>query len=205
MDDPHDYLEGAGHSHHKHLRSPDVGDPGAGAARRLAVFAAGTGLIFVLSLFLQVGLHASPRDASLGLLPLTLGLIAAGFAAMGGPVAKLGRRLAVIGLILDLAGCGRQRQRLAQLDPAARFSDRIRRGRVDLLPGRNLRIGPCDEGDPYHRPGRHRPQPSDRRSDAPQGTARTRPLSSRPGVARTAGITFGSNTTSITSCADSGT
>jgi EmrB/QacA subfamily drug resistance transporter len=72
----------------------------------LAVFAAGTGLIFVLSLFLQEGLHASPRDASLGLVPLTLGLIAAGFAAMGGLVAKLGRRLVFIGLAVDLVGCG---------------------------------------------------------------------------------------------------
>jgi EmrB/QacA subfamily drug resistance transporter len=72
----------------------------------LAVFAAGTGLIFVLSLFMQEGLHASPRDASLGLVPLTLGLIAAGFAAMGGLVARLGRTLVVIGLTVDLAGCG---------------------------------------------------------------------------------------------------
>ncbi|GAA4253749.1 hypothetical protein GCM10022255_055790 [Dactylosporangium darangshiense] len=72
----------------------------------LAVFAAGTGLIFVLSLFLQEGLHASPRDASLGLVPLTLGLIAAGFAAMGGLVAKLGRTLVFIGLTVVLAGCG---------------------------------------------------------------------------------------------------
>jgi EmrB/QacA subfamily drug resistance transporter len=72
----------------------------------LVVFAAGTGLIFVLSLFLQEGLHASARDASLGLVPLTMGLIAAGFAAMGGLVAKLGRRLVVIGLAVVLAGCG---------------------------------------------------------------------------------------------------
>src|SRR4051812_24268790 len=72
----------------------------------LAVYAAGTGLIFVLSLFMQVGLHASPRDASLGLVPLTLGLIAAAFAAMGGLVAKLGRTLVFIGLTVGLAGCG---------------------------------------------------------------------------------------------------
>lgn len=72
----------------------------------LAVFAAGTGLFFVLSLFLQEGLHASPRDASLDLVPLTLGLIAAAFAAMGGLVAKLGRTLVFIGLAVDLAGCG---------------------------------------------------------------------------------------------------
>ncbi|MGH3208924.1 MAG: MFS transporter [Trebonia sp.] len=68
--------------------------------------AAGTGLIFVLSLFLQEGLHVSPRDASLGLVPLTLGLVAAGFAVMGGLAARLGRRLVFIGLAVDLAGCG---------------------------------------------------------------------------------------------------
>jgi EmrB/QacA subfamily drug resistance transporter len=72
----------------------------------LVAVAAGTGLLFVLSLFLQEGLHASPRETSLGLIPLTLGLIAAGFAAMGGLVTKLGRRLVVIGLTIDLVGCG---------------------------------------------------------------------------------------------------
>jgi MFS family permease len=72
----------------------------------LAVFAAGAGLFLVLSLFLQEGLHASPRNASLGLVPLTLGLIAAAFAAMGGLVAKLGRRLVFIGLAVSLVGCG---------------------------------------------------------------------------------------------------
>ena len=72
----------------------------------LVAVAAGTGLLFVLSLFLQEGLHVSPRDTSLGLVPLTLGLVAAGFAAMGGLVTKLGRRLVFIGLTVDLAGCG---------------------------------------------------------------------------------------------------
>jgi EmrB/QacA subfamily drug resistance transporter len=72
----------------------------------LVAVAPGTGLLFVLSLFLQEGLHVSPRDTSLGLLPLTLGLVAAGFAAMGGLVAKLGRRLVFIGLTVDLVGCG---------------------------------------------------------------------------------------------------
>jgi EmrB/QacA subfamily drug resistance transporter len=72
----------------------------------LVAAAAGTGLLFVLSLFLQEGLHVSPRDTSLGLVPLTLGLVAAGFAAMGGLVAKLGRRLVFIGLAVDLVGCG---------------------------------------------------------------------------------------------------
>lgn len=71
----------------------------------LAVFAAGTGLIFVLSLFLQEGLHASPRDTSLGLVPLTLGVIAAAFAAMAGLVTKLGRTLVFIGLAVMFVGC----------------------------------------------------------------------------------------------------
>jgi predicted MFS family arabinose efflux permease len=72
----------------------------------LVAVAAGAGLLFVLSLFLQEGLHVSPRETSLGLLPLTLGLVAAGFAAMGGLVAKLGRRLVFIALTVDLVGCG---------------------------------------------------------------------------------------------------
>ncbi len=72
----------------------------------LVVFAVGTGLFFVLSLFLQEGLHASPRGTSLGLVPLTVGIIAAAFAAMGGLVAKLGRRLVFIGLAVTLVGCG---------------------------------------------------------------------------------------------------
>lgn len=72
----------------------------------LVAVAAGSGLLFVLSLFLQEGLHASPRDAALALVPLTIGLVAAGFAAMGGLVVKLGRRLVFIGLTIDLAGCG---------------------------------------------------------------------------------------------------
>jgi EmrB/QacA subfamily drug resistance transporter len=72
----------------------------------LALFAAGTGLSYVLSLFVQEGLHASPRDAALALAPLVLGVMAAAFAAMGGLVAKLGRTLVCIGLTVVLAGCG---------------------------------------------------------------------------------------------------
>jgi EmrB/QacA subfamily drug resistance transporter len=71
----------------------------------LVAVAAGTGVLFVLSLFLQDGLHINPRNTSLGLMPLTLGLVAAGFAAMGGLVAKLGRRLVFIGLMIDIVGC----------------------------------------------------------------------------------------------------
>jgi MFS family permease len=72
----------------------------------LVAVAAGAGLLFELSLFLQEGLHISPKDTSLALLPLTPGLVAAGFAAMGGLAAKPGRRLVFIGLTLDLAGGG---------------------------------------------------------------------------------------------------
>jgi MFS family permease len=72
----------------------------------LVAVAAGSGLLFVLSLFVQEGLHAGPREAALGLLPLTVGIVAAGFAAMGGLVARLGRRLVFIGLAVDLVGCG---------------------------------------------------------------------------------------------------
>ncbi|TDP97968.1 MFS transporter [Labedaea rhizosphaerae] len=72
----------------------------------LVAVAAGTGLLFVLSLFLQEGLHVGARDASLGLLPITVGLVVAGFAAMGGLVVKLGRTLVFIGLAVDLVGCG---------------------------------------------------------------------------------------------------
>lgn len=72
----------------------------------LIVFAAGTGLFFVLSLFLQVGMHVSARDASVALVPLTVGLIGAAFAAMGGLVAKLGRKLVLIGLAVSFVGCG---------------------------------------------------------------------------------------------------
>jgi hypothetical protein len=41
----------------------------------LVAVAAGAGLLFVLSLFLQEGLHVSPRDTSPGLLPINLGLV----------------------------------------------------------------------------------------------------------------------------------
>jgi len=71
----------------------------------LAVFAATTGLVYVLSLFIQEGLHATPRNTSLALLPLTLGIIASAFASMGGLVAKLGRTLIFIGLAVVLVGC----------------------------------------------------------------------------------------------------
>ncbi|ARP69026.1 MFS transporter [Streptomyces pluripotens] len=72
----------------------------------LVSFAAGTGLFFVLSLFMQEGLHASPRTAALNMVPLTAGLIISTFAAMGGLVTKLGRTLVFIGLGVSIIGSG---------------------------------------------------------------------------------------------------
>ncbi|MDP9868077.1 MULTISPECIES: MFS transporter [Streptosporangium] len=71
----------------------------------LIVFAATTGLVYVLSLFMQEGLRASAREASLGLLPLTLGIIIAAGACMA-LIKKMGRNLVFVGLSVILAGCG---------------------------------------------------------------------------------------------------
>jgi len=71
----------------------------------LVVFAAVSGLVYVLSLFMQEGLHASPRTASLGLVPLTVGIITAAFAGMA-LIKKLGRTLIFVGIAVMLAGCG---------------------------------------------------------------------------------------------------
>jgi MFS family permease len=73
----------------------------------LAYFAVSSGLVYVISLFMQQALGASPGDAALGLLPLTIGIIiAAGLGMAAGLVAKLGRTLALIGILLTLTGAG---------------------------------------------------------------------------------------------------
>jgi EmrB/QacA subfamily drug resistance transporter len=72
----------------------------------LVVFAATTGLLYVLSLYLQQGVHTTPRGAALALMPLTLGIIASAFVAMSGLGAKLGRTLIFIGLSTVLIGGG---------------------------------------------------------------------------------------------------
>ncbi len=71
----------------------------------LLYFAVTSGLVYVMSLFMQQALHKSAGATSLGLLPLTLGIIAAAGGGMAlGP--KLGRRLIVVGMVLTLAGGG---------------------------------------------------------------------------------------------------
>ncbi|MEV0828455.1 MFS transporter [Nonomuraea rubra] len=77
----------------------------SGLLTGLVVFAATTGLVYVLSLFMQQGLHASARDASLGLLPMTIGIIVAAAACMA-LIKKLGRTLVFLGLAVILIGCG---------------------------------------------------------------------------------------------------
>jgi EmrB/QacA subfamily drug resistance transporter len=71
----------------------------------LAYFAALSGLIYVISLFLQTGLDYTPGHASLALLPLIAGLILAAGACMG-LIARLGRVLVLIGLLVTLTGAG---------------------------------------------------------------------------------------------------
>ena len=77
----------------------------SGLIMGLAFFAAISGTAYVLSLFLQQGLGYNPGRASVALLPLTVGLIAAAGACMA-LIAKLGRTLLFIGLLNTLAGVG---------------------------------------------------------------------------------------------------
>lgn len=77
----------------------------SGLIMGLAFFAAINGTAYVLSLFLQQGLGYNPGRTSLALLPLTVGLITAAGACMA-LIAKLGRTLLLIGLLLTLAGAG---------------------------------------------------------------------------------------------------
>ncbi|MFE7798883.1 DHA2 family efflux MFS transporter permease subunit [Nocardia sp. NPDC057440] len=71
----------------------------------LVFFAAVSGLLYVLSLFMQTGLGYTPTGAALGLAPLAAGIIVASVAAHQ-LLAKLGRTLIWIGLLITLAGTG---------------------------------------------------------------------------------------------------
>ena len=77
----------------------------SGLIMGLAFFAAISGTAYVLSLFLQQGLGYNPGRTSVALLPLTVGLIAAAGACMA-LIAKLGRTLLLIGLLITLTGVG---------------------------------------------------------------------------------------------------
>jgi EmrB/QacA subfamily drug resistance transporter len=71
----------------------------------LLFFAVTSGLIYVMSLFMQQALHASAGSAALGLLPLTIGIIIAAFACMA-LAPRLGRTLILIGMLVTMAGAG---------------------------------------------------------------------------------------------------
>lgn len=78
----------------------------SGLLMGLLMFAATSGLVYVLSLFLQMGLGVSARGASLALLPVTIGIIVSAFATMGGLMTRLGRTLVAIGLGTIVVGVG---------------------------------------------------------------------------------------------------
>lgn len=77
----------------------------SGLITGLVFFAALSGLIYVISLFLQTGLRYTPGHTSLALLPLIAGLILAAGACMG-LIAKLGRILVLTGLLITATGTG---------------------------------------------------------------------------------------------------
>ncbi|NUW41282.1 MFS transporter [Nonomuraea rhodomycinica] len=70
-----------------------------------AYFAAVSGLLYVLSLFMQKGLGFTPLRASLGLAPVAAGIVVASVASHR-LITRLGRRLVAAGLVVTLAGTG---------------------------------------------------------------------------------------------------
>lgn len=75
----------------------------SGLVAGLLVFAAFNGLMYVVSLYFQLGMGYTPTQTSLGLLPFTLGIIAGSAASMG-LIARLGRRLVLVGLLITMLG-----------------------------------------------------------------------------------------------------
>ncbi|MFI6600069.1 DHA2 family efflux MFS transporter permease subunit [Nonomuraea sp. NPDC050536] len=77
----------------------------SGLVLGLVFFAAVSGLLYVLSLFMQNALGYTPTQAALGLAPIAVGIVIASIAGYQ-LIAKLGRNLIFIGLLLTLAGTG---------------------------------------------------------------------------------------------------
>lgn len=71
----------------------------------LCVFAGFSGLMYVISLFFQLGLGYSPTQASLNLIPLTVGIII-GSGIANALILTLGRRVVLIGMLTTLLGTG---------------------------------------------------------------------------------------------------
>ena len=77
----------------------------SGVLTGLVFFAVTSGLVYIISLFMQQALGADPGDTALGLLPLTLGIIVSFAVSMGAGLAvKLGRTLILIGMLVTMAG-----------------------------------------------------------------------------------------------------
>jgi EmrB/QacA subfamily drug resistance transporter len=77
----------------------------AGLGVGLVFFAGLSGLVYVISLFLQTGLRYTPAHAALALLPMMVGLVLAAAVCMG-LIGRLGRVLVVIGLLVTMVGSG---------------------------------------------------------------------------------------------------
>lgn len=77
----------------------------SGLVTGLLVFAAFNGLMYVISLFFQLGLGYSPLHAALSLLPLTAGIILGAGACMA-LVTRLGRTLVLAGVLASASGTG---------------------------------------------------------------------------------------------------
>ncbi|MGK5557950.1 MFS transporter [Actinomadura kijaniata] len=75
----------------------------SGLVLGLVFHAAVSGLLLVLSLYLQNDLRRTPAQAALGLTPVAVGIILASLAAHRF-IARLGRRLVLVGLLLTLTG-----------------------------------------------------------------------------------------------------
>ncbi|MGO3886883.1 MAG: MFS transporter, partial [Mycetocola sp.] len=71
----------------------------------LCVFASFSGLMYVISLFFQLGLGYTPTQTSVSLIPLTIGIIV-GSGIANRLIVKLGRRLVLIGMLTTLVGTG---------------------------------------------------------------------------------------------------
>lgn len=77
----------------------------AGLVVGLLVFAGFSGLMYVISLYFQLGLGYTPTQTSINLIPLTLGIMG-GSGIAAALIARLARRLVVLGLVAVLAGVG---------------------------------------------------------------------------------------------------
>lgn len=73
----------------------------------LCVFASFSGLMYVISLFFQLGLGYTPTETSVNLIPLTVGIMA-GSGIANALILRLGRRLVLIGMLTTILGTGLQ-------------------------------------------------------------------------------------------------